>query len=126
MVGGDMFERRKEPLLPRRVFYARVARSAGAALAIVVSSLGLGMAGYHFLEHMPWLDAFLNAAMILSGMGPVGTLQTGAGKLFAGCYALFSGLAFISAVGLVFAPVFHRFLHKFHLDAEEPAGRKQT
>jgi hypothetical protein len=76
------------------------------------------MAGYHVFEKLSWLDAFVNAAMILSGMGPLGPLQTAAGKLFAGCYALFSGLAFITTIGVVFAPVFHRFLHKFHLETE--------
>ena len=89
-----MFEHRKQPLLPRRVFYGRLARGAGVGAAIILVSLGLGMAGYHFLERMPWLDAFVNAAMILSGMGPVNPLQTSAGKFFAGCYALFSGIAF--------------------------------
>src|SRR6266542_4255886 len=110
-----MFEHRRQPLLPRRVFYGRLARSAGAAFLIVLGSLALGMAGYHFFENMSWLDAFVNAAMILSGMGPVGSLQTSAGKFFAGCYALYSGLALITTFGVVFAPVFHRFLHKFHL-----------
>ena len=71
---------------------------------------------YHHLEKMPWVDAFLNVAMILSGMGPIGTLQTDAGKIFAGCYALFSGLALVAALGIIFAPVVHRFLHKFHLE----------
>ncbi len=112
-----MFEHRKQPLVGRSTFYARVARSAALAAGILLISLSLGMAGYHYLESMPWLDAFVNAAMILSGMGPVGPLQTAPGKLFAGCYALFSGLAFISALGIVFAPIFHRFLHKFHIDA---------
>ncbi|HEV2390767.1 MAG TPA: hypothetical protein VG146_00245 [Verrucomicrobiae bacterium] len=105
--------------MPSPVFYARVARSAGAALVIILGSLGLGMTGYHAFEKMSWLDSFLNAAMILSGMGPVGPLQTSAGKLFAGCYALFSGLAFVSALGVVFAPIFHRFLHKFHLETRQ-------
>lgn len=77
------------------------------------------MAGYHVFEGMGWVDAFTNAAMILSGMGPANPLQTTAGKIFAGVYALFSGLAFISAAGVVFAPIFHRFLHKFHLDAQD-------
>ena len=81
----------------------------------MLASLGLGMAGYHYLEKLAWLDAFVNAALILSGMGPLAPLQTPAGKLFAGCYALFSGLAFITTMGVVFAPVFHRFIHKFHL-----------
>jgi len=111
-----MFEHRRQPLLPRRVFYGRLALSAGIGLVIVVVSLAIGMAGYHFLEKMTWLDAFVNAAMILSGMGPIGSLQTSAGKLFAGCYALYSGLALITTTGVVFAPVFHRFLHKFHLE----------
>jgi hypothetical protein len=76
------------------------------------------MVGYHGLEAMPWLEAFVNAAMILSGMGPVDQLHTASGKFFAGCYALFSGLAFISAVSVVFAPIFHRFIHRFHLEAD--------
>ena len=113
-----MFEPRRKPLLPRRAFYARVARSLVLALAIVLVSLSIGMVGYHGFEGLSWLDAFLNAAMILSGMGPVAPIQTAGGKLFAGCYALFSGLALITTVAVVFAPVFHRFLHKFHLDTE--------
>src|SRR5437870_10366418 len=119
-----MFEHRKQPLLPRRVFYGRLARGAGVGAAIILVSLGLGMAGNHFLERMPWLDAFVNAAMILSGMGPVGPLQTSAGKLFTGCYALYSGLALITTVGVVFAPVFHRFLHKFHLERQSEKTEK--
>jgi hypothetical protein len=113
-----MFEPRKKPLLPRRAFYARMAWSLALAFAIVFVSLGIGMAGYHGFENLLWLDAFLNAAMILSGMGPVAPMQTTAGKLFAGCYALFSGLALISTLAVVFAPLFHRFLHKFHLDTD--------
>jgi hypothetical protein len=113
-----MFEHRKSPLLPRRAYYARLGRSAGIAFAIVLGSLGLGMAGYHGFEGLPWLDAFENAAMILSGMGPVAPIQTSAGKLFAGCYALFSGLAFITTVAVVLAPIFHRFIHKFHLESK--------
>ena len=120
------FEHRSDPLLPRAIFYSRMARSAGLAVGIVAVSLGLGMSGYHFLEKLPWLDAFVNAAMILSGMGPVGELKTGPGKLFAGCYALFSGLAFLTAVAVVFAPVFHRFLHKFHLETQESSKRKKS
>ena len=118
MLAADMFEPRRKPLLPRRSFYARMARSLAVAVAIVLVSLGGGMAGYHFFENLSWLDAFLNAAMILSGMGPVAQIQTAAGKLFAGCYALFSGLALITTMAVVFAPLFHRFLHKFHLDTE--------
>jgi len=115
-----MFEHRSRPLLPRPQFYARLARSAAVALLVVTVALGIGMVGYRSFEPMSWVDAFVNAAMILSGMGPVSTLQTDAGKIFAGCYALFSGLAFITSITVVFAPVFHRFLHKFH--QEESRG----
>ena len=119
-----MFENRSKPLLSRRAFYVRLARSACLGLLIIVLSLGIGMIGYHGFESLPWVDAFVNAAMILSGMGPVATLQTDGGKIFAGCYALFSGLALIAILGIVFGPVFHRFLHKFHLDQAKPAPTK--
>jgi len=111
-----MFEHRSKPLLSRRLFYHRLARSAALGMAVVVGSLLIGMVGYHIFEHMGWIDSFANASMILSGMGPLGELKTTAGKIFAGCYALFSGVAFLTSVGLVFAPIFHRFLHKFHLE----------
>ena len=111
-----MDERSHRPLLPRRAFLARVARSGLAALALVAVSLGIGMAGYHSFEGMPWLDAFVNAAMILSGMGPVQELHTSAGKLFAGFYALYSGLALITIAAILLAPVVHRFLHRFHIE----------
>jgi len=120
-----MFEHRSRPLLPPGQFYARLARCIGISLAIIVVALGIGMAGYHVLEKMSWVDAFVNAAMILSGMGPVGNLNTDAGKIFAGCYALFSGLAFITSIGVVFTPLFHRFLHKFHLEVAEHSARSK-
>ena len=88
------------------------------AVAIIAGALGIGILGYHFCEGLGWLDAFVNAAMILSGMGPVSPLQRDAGKWFAGFYALFSGVAFITIIGVLFAPVVHRFLHKFHLDLQ--------
>jgi len=113
-----MFEHRRAPLVPRRVFLGRVARWAGWSFLIILMALGIGMVGYHVFEGLSWLDAFLNAAMILSGMGPANQLQTSAGKLFAGCYALFSGLTFVTAVSVLLAPLFHRFLHKFHLEAD--------
>jgi hypothetical protein len=114
-----MFEHRTKPLLPRKEYYRRVVRHAALGLAIVLIALGIGMTGYHFFEKLPWIDAFVNAAMILSGMGPVATLQTDGGKIFAGCYALFSGLALIAILGIIFAPVVHRSLHKFHLEDRE-------
>lgn len=111
-----MFEHRSNPLLPRDKFLARLRRCAALALALIIVALGMGMLGYHVFENMNWVDSFANASMILSGMGPLGELKTTAGKIFAGCYALFSGVAFLTSIGLVFAPIFHRFLHKFHLE----------
>lgn len=114
-----MFEHRKSPLLSHAAFLRRMTRSLLLGSGVLAVALGIGMIGYHFLEHLSWLDAFMNAAMILSGMGPVTPLQTSAGKFFAGCYALFCGLVFISVVGILFAPFAHRVLHKFHLETEE-------
>jgi hypothetical protein len=111
-----MYERRTKPLLPRPVFYRRMAKNFILGAVVIFASLAGGMLGYHHFETMSWVDAFVNAAMILSGMGPVGNLQTDAGKIFAGCYALFSGLALVAALGIIFAPVIHRFLNKFHLE----------
>jgi hypothetical protein len=111
-----MFEPRNKRLLPRKEFYRRLAYHAVLGVMVIIVSLGIGMVGYHTLEKLSWVDAYVNAAMILSGMGPVSTLQTDAGKIFAGCYALYSGIALISVVGIIFAPVIHRFLHKFHLE----------
>lgn len=115
----SVFEHRTSPLLPRSAFYRRMARSLLLGFSLLAFALGLGMMGYHFLERLGWLDAFANAAMILSGMGPLAPLQTSAGKLFAGCYALFSGLLFISVAGIILAPLGHRLMHKFHLEAAE-------
>jgi hypothetical protein len=113
-----MFEHRTTPLLPRRLFFVRLARSLGWGLLVVALGLGIGMAGYHHFEKLSWVDSFANAAMILSGMGPLNPLQTNAGKVFAGCYALFSGLAFITISGIILAPLAHRFLHRFHIELE--------
>ena len=85
-----------------------------AALAVLSVSLALGMLGYEYFENLPWRDAFLNAAMLMGGMGPVDAPKTDGGKIFAGLYALYAGLVFLAAAGLVFAPVLHRLLHKFH------------
>jgi len=105
-------------LLPRKVFFLRVLRGLALSLGIIGASLGLGILGYHFCGELDWLDSLLNAAMILSGMGPVNELHTAGGKLFASFYALYSGVAFVTAVSVLLAPVLHRFLHKFHLDSE--------
>jgi len=113
-----MYEHRAQPLLSRGKYAQRLARSFALGSGIVAGSLLVGIAGYHFLEGLAWIDALLNAAMILGGMGPVNALATTAGKVFAACYALFSGLIIIVVAGVVFAPVVHRFLHKFHLGSE--------
>lgn len=110
------FESKGQPLLSRQAFGRRLARSFGAASVLIGISLLAGMAGYHWLEGMAWIDAFANASMILSGMGPLAPLNTWGGKLFAGAYALYSGLVLIVAAGLLFAPMFHRLLHSFHVE----------
>ena len=97
----------------------RLARWTAAAGIILLGSLALGVVGYHFLNGLPWIDALLNASMIAGGMGPVDPVKTSAAKLFASFYALYCGMAIISGAGVLFAPIFHRFLHSFHIDAEE-------
>src|SRR5512136_3363454 len=121
-----MFEHHKQPLAPRGVFLLRMARYFGIALAIVAGSLLIGILGYHFLESLSWLDALVNASMLLGGMGPVNALHTAAGKLFASFYALYSGIVFLVVAGLLVAPVLHRFLHHFHLEVEEEPSRDGT
>jgi hypothetical protein len=111
-----IFERRREPLLPRPLFIWRVFKFAAISLGIVTISLLLGILGYRIFEGMAWLDAFVNAAMILGGMGPVGELHTTSGKLFAGFYALYCGLIVLISMGIFIAPILHRFLHLFHLE----------
>ena len=110
-----MYEHRHQPLIPKRVFVGRMARHAMGALVLVGGTLFVGVAGYRWLEGLSWIDAYLNAAMILGGMGPVAELHTRAGKLFAGTYALFAGMVFLVVVGVIFAPVVHRAMHRFHL-----------
>jgi hypothetical protein len=96
-----------------------MALSAAISSAVVGATVFVGMAGYHFTEHMSWLDAFANASMIASGMGPLAPLATVGGKLFAGLYALFCGIVLIAAAGLILTPVFHRALHTLHIDEDD-------
>jgi hypothetical protein len=119
-----MYEHRFKALPSRKKFYHRLARSAVLGVSVLVGSLLIGMVGYHGFEHLGWIDAFSNASMILSGMGPLGELKTNGGKIFAGCYALFSGVAFLTSIGVVFTPIYHRFLHKFHLETAQEAKEK--
>lgn len=113
-----MFEHRNEPLLTRGAYRLRLVRHALLALGLIAASLLMGVLGYHFFEGLSWLDSLVNASMLLGGMGPVDPLHTVAGKLFASFYALYSGMVFLIIVGVVFAPIFHRFLHHFHLEME--------
>ena len=113
-----ILEHRSQRPLPLGAFMGRVALYTAVAALLVLGALGVGMLGYHELEDLPWIDSFLNASMILGGMGPVNELHTEAGKLFAGLYALFSGLVFLVGAGLVLAPMVHRLLHRFHFEAD--------
>ena len=118
------FERRREALLSTKAFVRRMLAHGGAALLIMGVSLFAGVLGYHVSERMGWLQALLNASMILGGMGPVDALHTRAGKIFASCYALFSGAMFLVIAGVLFAPLVHRFLHRFHLEVSEQGDGK--
>ena len=109
-----MYEHHADKVLPGRLFARRVSLHFAAALGLVVFSLAMGMAGYMTFEHLPWRDAFLNSAMLLGGMGPVDAPKSDAGKIFAGCYALYAGVIFIISAGVALAPVIHRLMHHFH------------
>lgn len=113
------FESRHRPLLPLRPYVQRLLASTTLGFVLVLISLGVGMVGYHTLEGLSWIDSYTNAAMLLSGMGPLAQPVTVAGKLFAGVYALYSGFAVLVIAGVVFAPVVHRALHAFHIDEDE-------
>jgi hypothetical protein len=114
-----MFEHRLDPLLPRSQFYRRLLIYTGLALGIISVSLIIGILGYHYLAGLAWVDALVNASMLLGGMGPVDPLKTTAGKVFASIYALFSGMILLVAVGVLISPIFHRILHRFHLETKE-------
>jgi hypothetical protein len=111
-----MYERHSEKLLPAPLFAARVARHLLVAVALIGASLMAGMSGYRWIAGMSWIDSFLNASMLLGGMGPVGELPTDSAKLFAGLFALYAGLVLIFAAGIILAPIGHRLLHSLHLD----------
>ncbi len=111
------FEHRAQPVIPPEQFLIRLAHSGVIAIALIAGSLFIGMVGYHCLEGLSWIDAFLNASMLLGGMGPVNSPVTFGGKLFAGLYALYCGLAVILVAGVILAPVAHRILHRFHMES---------
>lgn len=114
-----MYEHKSSPLLPRAEFVLRLARSVLFAALLIFGSLGIGVAGYRVFGDLGWIDSILNASMILTGMGPVNQMRSTGAKLFASFYGLFRGVAFLTIVGVLLAPVVHRFLHRFHLELEE-------
>lgn len=119
-----MFEHHKEPLASRSEFTKRMLRFSALGAGIMLFSLGIGVFGYHFFENLSWLDSLLNASMLLGGMGPIAPLNTTGGKLFASFYALFAGMVFLVAVGVMVTPILHRILHHFHLEIEEDGETK--
>ncbi len=114
-----MFEHHHEPLLTRTQFALRLLRGLGAGAIVVAASLAIGTVGYHYFADLPWIDALLNASMILTGMGPIDPMRTTIAKLFATAYALFSGVVFLTLVALILGPIAHRLLHHFHLTDED-------
>ena len=113
-----MFEHKKEPLAPLSTFYKRVLRSIIFAVVVMLICLGIGITGYHYTGNIPWIDSLHNASMILSGMGPVVEIKTVGGKWFSSAYALFSGVVFITNVGIILAPAIHRLFHRLNLEQE--------
>ena len=114
-----MYERKHQAIASVPVFIRRVALCFGMAFLLILAALGIGIAGYHGIAGLSWIDSLLNASMILGGMGPVNLLPTNGGKVFASAYALFSGLMFIAVMGVVLSPLLHRMLHKFHIDDKD-------
>jgi hypothetical protein len=117
------YERLREPLASWDRFVRRVLTHFGIVILVIGVSLAVGMGGYRYFQRMEWIDAFLNAAMLIGGMGPIETKLTWGGKLFAGLYALYAGLVVLVAAGILMAPLFHRFLHRLHLDEDEKRVR---
>lgn len=114
-----MFEHSRTRLASKKVFRKRLIKFSLISISIFTVSLAIGILGYHYLAELGWVDSFLNASMILGGMGPVDMLKSRSAKIFAGLYSLFSGVAFLSSMALFLTPILHRFLHKFHLDVDD-------
>lgn len=120
-----MYEHKSQPLLPRRHYYRRLLNNFVVSLFILFVCIVVGMLGYHFLAEASWIDAFHNSSMLLSGMGPVITINTFSGKVFSSFYALFSGIVFITTMGFILAPAIHRFFHQLHIEEgiEQPESK---
>jgi len=114
------YEHLSQPPLDPTAFRRRLLQHGGYAAWLIAVSLGVGMAGYHWIASFSWTDSFLNASMLLGGMGPVGELQSRGAKIFAGIFALYSGIVFLIVAGLLLVPVFHRVMHKFHWEQHRP------
>ncbi|MEN9523896.1 MAG: hypothetical protein RL065_2273 [Bacteroidota bacterium] len=113
-----MYEKKHEPLAHKKILYSRLLRSAFVTCIVLSLWLILGVVGYHVTCHFSWIDSLLNASMILSGMGPTSVIETDLGKIFASFYAIFSGVIFITSIGVLLAPMVHRIMHQFHLPEE--------
>ncbi len=114
-----MYEHRKQKLAPLTTFYRRALINILLATAVLTICLSIGILGYHYTADIPWLDAIHNASMILSGMGPVVEIKTIPGKWFSSFYALFSGIVFITNIGIILAPALHRIFHRLHIEDRE-------
>lgn len=111
------FEHAKKPLLDIKAFRQRQVLFFLYGIVLLLISLGIGMAGYHYSADLDWITSFYNASMILTGMGPAAELHTNGAKIFAGCYSIFSGVIFLGTIAIMFAPIVHRFLHRIHLES---------
>jgi hypothetical protein len=114
-----MYENKRQPLAPKKVYYKRMLNNLAFGAMVILVCLMIGIAGYHYTAGIPWLDSLHNASMILSGMGPVVEIKTSGGKWFSSFYALFSGVVFITNIGIVLAPAVHRFFHRIHLESQK-------
>jgi hypothetical protein len=114
-----MYERYHQPLLPLKAFYRRMVRSLAFSIFLLIGTVLTGSAAFHFIEKFPWVDSFLNCALIMTGVGTVRTVNSTPGKVFTGIYSVVSTLVFFAILAIIFPPVLHRLLHKFHLDVDK-------
>jgi hypothetical protein len=119
------YENSRQPLLARNIYLRRLVYTGLITISILAIWVIIGMIGYHFLDDLPWIDAFVNTGMLVGGMGPINILTNPPAKIFAGFYAILSGVLFLSAFAVMMAPIFHRFIHKFHLETDEKSHKKK-